>query len=168
MDFNEWLCKLRGNNLLCASYSEKVDVAKSKKQLMDIVLDANGSTYLCEMDSKGFPLPYEVILKSFSSYINGRYIAEYKNDKDNGYTSTIYCCYSESDRIDINTTLTTLLGCVSSVYINEWDFCRIYADKNCDLKIYCPPTSRCIIEYWKGAKIEVMGNYDKVELIENE
>lgn len=168
MDFNEWLCKVRDCGLLCETYADKVDEAKSKRQLMNVVLDSNGVSYLCEMDSKGLALPYEVILKSFSSYVNGRYVSEHKNDKGNGYTSCIYCCYSDSDTIEINTTLTTLLGCSANVYIKDNDFVKIYADKNCDLRIFCPSSSRCIIEYWRGARIEVMDNYDKVELIENE
>lgn len=168
MDFNEWLCKVKSRGLLCGAYSEKVDNAKSKKYIMDLALDANGASYLCEMDSKGYPLPYEVILKFFSSYVNGRYVSEHKNDKGNGYTSCIYCCYSESDSIEINTTLTTLLGCSANVYIKDNDFCKIYADKNCNLRIHCPITSRCIVEYWKGANIVVLDNCDKVELIENE
>lgn len=168
MEFKDWISEVRGNGLLCASYSEKVDNAKSKKQLLDVVLDSNGVSFLCEMDSHGLALPYETILKSFSSYVNGRYVSEHKNDKGNGYNSCIFCCYSDSDTIEINTTLTTLLGCSTDIYIKDNDFCKIYADKNCNLRIHCPITSRCIVEYWKGAKVEVLGNYDNVELIENE
>lgn len=167
MKFKEWLNKVIVSGNLCDEYATQASQSKSKTSLMDIVLDANGVSYLCEMDSKGFALPYETILSEFKSYINGRYVFTKKNDKGNGYTSTVYCCYSDSDSILITTTLTTLLGCNTDVVIKDNDFVRIYADKNCQLRINCPVTSRCIVEYWEGANVEVVDNNDKVELIEN-
>lgn len=166
-NFKEWLALLKENGLLCDVYCDKVDNAKSKLELVRCCLDANGANFLQEMQSAGFPLPYEVICSVFHSYINGRYIAEFKNERGSGYTSCVYCCYSESDSIEINTTLTTLLGCSANVYIKDNDFCKIYADKNCNLRIHCPITSRCIVEYWKGANIVVLENCNNVELIEN-
>lgn len=154
MDFNTWINKVIESGNLCVEYKEKVDDAKSKLQLMNLCLDSNGSSYLCEMQEKGYPLPYEVINKEFRSYINGRYNAEFKNDKENGYTSSIYCCYAE-DELLIDTTLTTMLGCNTDVYIRQNDFVKIYADKNCELHISCPDSSRCIVEYWDGARIFV-------------
>lgn len=154
MDFNTWINKVIESGNLCVEYKAKVDDAKSKLQLMHLCLDSNGSTYLCEMQEKGYPLPYEVINKEFRSYINGRYNAEFKNDKGNGYTSSIYCCYAE-DELLIDTTLTTMLGCNTDVYIRPNDFVKIYADKNCELHISCPDSSRCIVEYWNGAQIFV-------------
>lgn len=168
MTFNEWIQEIIGSGLLCGEYTSKVDDAKSKKRLMDIVLDANGVSWLCEMDAKGMPLPYETILREFKGYINARYIAEYKNEKGNGYSSALYCCFSDSSDINIETTLTTVLGCKADVWVGANDFVKIYADKNCQLMIHCPETSRCIVEYWKGAKVEVdepLGG--KVELIEH-
>lgn len=155
MKFNEWIQEIIGNGLLCGDYTTKVDDAKSKARLMDIVLDANGVSWLPEMDSKGMPLPYETILRDFKSYINGRYIGHFYNKSGKlGYTSTLYCCFDESD-IEINTTLTTILGCTCDVWIGKNDFVKIYADKNCKLMIHCHETSRCIVEYWDGAIIEV-------------
>lgn len=168
MEFYEWLntCIKTGN--LCDAYKDKALDAKSKLALMRLVLDSNGSSYLCEMQAKGYPLSYETINKLFRAYINGRYIAEYNNGKGNGYTSCIYCCFDQSD-IEIKTTLTTILGCTCDVWIGENDFVKIYADKNCNLMIHCPKTSRCIVEYWDGAKIinidERFGG--KVELIKH-
>ena len=154
MEFHEWLntCIKTGN--LCDAYKDKALDAKSKLALMRLALDANGCSYLCEMQAKGYPLSYEIINKSFRAYINGRYIAEYNNGKGNGYTSCIYCCFDESD-IEINTTLTTILGCTCDVWVGKNDFVKIYADKNCKLMIHCHETSRCIVEYWDGAIVEV-------------
>ena len=164
MDFNTWINKVIESGNLCGEYKDKVDDAKSKLQLMRIVLDANGVSYLCEMQAKGMPLSYETINKDFRSYINGRYKAEFKNEKGNGYTSSIYCCYAE-DEVLIDTTLTIMLGCNTDVYVRENDFVKIYADKNCELHISCPPSSKCIVEYWDGAKIVVQRGV--VELIKH-
>ena len=154
MDFKTWINKVIESGNLCGEYKDKVDDAKSKKQILDIVLDANGSSFLQEMQAKGMPLPYETINNEFRSYINGRYKAEFKNDKGNGYSSSLYCCYAE-DELLIDTTLTTMLGCNTDVYIRNNDFVKIYADKNCELHISCPESSRCIVEYWDGARIFV-------------
>ena len=133
---------------------------------MRLALDANGCSYLCEMQSKGYPLSYETICSKFRAYINGRYVAEFKNDKGNGYTSSIYCCFSDFADIHIETTITTILGCKCDVWVGKNDFVKVYADSNCELTIHCHETSRCIIEYWDGAKIEVDEHLGgKVELI---
>lgn len=166
MLFKDWINEVIESGNLCSHYTEKVQDAASKKRLMDLVLDANGVSYLQEMQAKGMGLAYETILTEFKSYINGRYIAEFKNEKENGYSSSIFCCYFESDTIEVTTTLVSLLGCKSKVKIANNDFVRIYADKNCELDIICPSSSRCIVEYWHGAKISVIDNSDKVELIE--
>ena len=169
MRYSEWIKSVIESGNLCGAYQDKTMNAKSKLDLVRICLDANGASYLCEMQAKGIPLPYETICKEFKSYINGRYVAEFKNEKGNGYTSCIYCCFSDSTDINIETTITTVLGCKSDIWVRENDFVRIYADSNCDLAIHCPKTSRCIVEYWDGAKIinidERFGG--KVELIKH-
>lgn len=169
MRFQEWINEIISSGLLCGAYTAKVDEAKSKARLMDLCLDANGASWLCEMDAKGMPLPYDTILNEFKPYLNGRYVGKFYNKSGKlGYTSSIYCCFSDYDSIDIQTTLTTFLGCKSEIWVSGNDFVRIYADKNCELVVYCPPTSRCIVEYWNGAKIidGLLGG--KVELIAHE
>lgn len=64
MRFSEWINKIIESGLLCEAYTDKVEEAKSKKRLMDIVLDSNGQSYLCEMQAKGMALPYETDRKS--------------------------------------------------------------------------------------------------------
>lgn len=155
METTKWLHRVIDAGLLCGNYKTMALEAKSKIALMDIVLDSNGASYLCEMQAKGFPLSYETILDEFKAYINGKYIAEYKNEKGNGYTSCVYCCYYESDEIHIHTTNTTILGCKAKIYVKPYDFVQIHADKNCELEIFCPETSRIKIDYWDGAIIEV-------------
>lgn len=165
MTFSDWLNKVIENGKLCDNYTSKAIDAKSKLSLIRLALDANGVSYLQEMQSSGFALPYEVITKEFKNYINGRYIAEYKNDKGSGYTSSIYCC-SMND-IEISTTLTVILGCCSDIWVKENDFVRLYVDKNCDLTIHCPKSSRCIIDYWEGSLITGCDYNDNIELIKH-
>lgn len=168
MEFHEWLNSVIKSGNLCDMYKDKALDAKSKLALVRLCLDSNGSSYLCEMQAKGYPLSYETICSKFRSYINARYIAEFKNEKGNGYTSCIYCCFSDSSDINIKTTLTTILGCKADVWVGANDFAKIYADKNCELMIHCHETSRCIVEYWKGAKVDVDEHLcGKVELIEH-
>jgi hypothetical protein len=167
MKSQDWLHSVINTGNMCGNYTNKVNNAMSKKQMIDICLDSNGIEFLQKMQAKGMPLPYETLNKEFGSYINGKYIAEYKNDKGKGYTSSMFCCYTDSDTICIETTLCAFLGCKSKVVINENDFVHIYADKNCDLIVFCPKSSKCIIDYWKGAKIEIADNYSNVLLTEN-
>lgn len=165
MNYKEWMSNIQSSGNLCSSYCDKVNGALSKKNIVDVVLDSNGVSFLMEMQSKGFELPYDVILGEFGNYINGKYVAEFKNEKGNGYKSCIYCCY-EYD-INVTTTLVSILGCNSDVYIRDNSVVRLYLDKNCKVRIHCPSSSLCMVEYWKGAEVEVIGNYDRVELIEN-
>lgn len=169
MRYSEWIKSVIESGNLCGAYQDKTMNAKSKLDLVRICLDANGASYLCEMQAKGIPLPYETICKEFKSYINGRYVAEFKNERDNGYDSCIYCCYSDSDSIEINTTLTTILGCKLKAHIREYDFVHLYIDKGCEIELHCPKTARCMIDYWDGAKIDVYNPQEsgKVELIKH-
>lgn len=166
MKIQEWLNTLLEKGLVCEQYAQKIECASSKAQLINLLLDANGASFLCEMDAKGFPLPYETILRDFNRFVNGNYIASYQNSKGNGYTSSFYCCYIEKDKLEINTTQTLLFCCTLDVFIKENDFVKLFLDKRCDVRVHCPKSARCIVHYWKGAKIEVMDNYHLVELIE--
>lgn len=153
MRFSEWINKIIESGLLCEAYTDKVEEAKSKKRLMNIVLDSNGQGWLPEMQAKGMALPYETIVTEFKSYINGRYKAEFSKGDRIFYTSCLYCCYDES--VDVDTTATVLLGCKCVVNIKDWDFVKLYVDTNCDITINCPKNARCLVESWGNAKISV-------------
>lgn len=162
----DWLNLLRENSLLCDDYSNKAKESKSKKQLVDLCFDANGSSFLPEMAAKGFELPYEFICNHFGSYINGRYIADYKNDNNHGYTSKMYCCYNEPE-ILVDTTVCTILGYKGTIVVEKNNYAKIYIDKNCDVKIRLQDYAKANVEYWKGAKVEVVNNCERVRLTEN-
>lgn len=156
MTFSEWIDKVISNGKLCEEYTAKVGDARSKKALMDIVLDANGCKFLCEMDENGIALPYETIKREFGAYINGRYVAEYTAKNGGHYNSSIYCCYEEGECL-VETTVATMLGCKTTIVMNDNDYVKIIADKNCDLTIKCQESTRCSVEYSDGAKISIIG-----------
>lgn len=159
--FEEWIKKITLADELCASYYDKVKKSVSNKQLVDIVTDANGVSYLPSMEQKGMPLPYEVITSRFGSFINGRYTAEHNSKNGHPYSSQIYCCYH--GKIDMSVTLLTLLGCTCSVYVAENHICQIYLDKNCDVNIACPSSSKAIVHYWGDKEPEYSGNVEFVK-----
>lgn len=166
MKTSEWLSNIIENGALCGNYTDKVNDAKSKLQLFRLCCDSNGANFLMEMQEKGMALPYETITKEFASYINGRYVAEYKNEKGNGYNSMLFCCFS-GEKINVDTTLCSVLGYNGRIVVVKNNFAKIYLDKNCDVQIQLQDGARCIVEYWKGAKVEVLNMHDKVQLIEN-
>ncbi len=163
MTFKEWINKVISSGHLCEEYTDKVNVARSKKALMDIVLDANGLIFLQEMDKEGIALPYDTILKEFGSYINARYIAEYEGKNGGRYNSCIYCCYDEDECL-VETTGVTMLGCHTNVRLKDNAYVFIYADKNCNLTIHVQDSSRCKVEYWGDAKINIVGCEKNVKL----
>lgn len=165
MRFYDWLNNIINAGLLCGNYQDKTLDAKSKLHLMDIVLDANGASYLCEMQANGFELPYETIHREFHNYINGKYKANFRNEKGHGYSSCIYCEYDGD--IDIDTTSTTLLGCRGRVILAPYSFVQLYLDKNCNIDIVCPETSRAKVDYWTGAVINIDGN-GRIDLNEHQ
>lgn len=153
MKLQDWIDSVLDQGLVCDRYSYDVRNAFSKANLLDVGLDANGFAFIMEMDKKGYPLPYETILLDLKSYINGRYIVR-KAGKS--YTTSVYCCYSES--IVASTTLTLFFGCTMDVYIKENDFVALYCDGNTKLRIHCPKTSKCDVEAWGNAEIVNINN----------
>ena len=158
--FEGWLYCIRESGNLCNEYCDKVDNSLSNKQLVDICLDANGVSFLPQMEAKGTPLPYEVITRRFGSFINGRYTAQHETSKGKYYTSSIYCCFQGN--INAETTLLTLLGCDCSVLVKDNHIIQIYCDKNTELDICCPTTSKAIVHYW-GKEPEYSGNVELVK-----
>lgn len=163
--FEDWIEEILNANKLCSEYKDKVDKAMSNKRLVDIVLDSNGVSYLCEMEEKGIPLPYEVITSRFSSYINGKYVAEHKTENGKEYTSSIYCCYSGD--INGDTTLMTVLGSNCNIYVNPNHIIQIYVDRNSKVFIDCPKGSKAIVRYY-GEKPTFKGNVELINKVLNE
>lgn len=158
MRFEDWLHTVIENGTICEKELNNLSTAYSKKQIMDIVLHPNGLHYICEIGELGYRLPYETILKDFSPYINGNYQKVNIGDNNVEYTTELYCCYSDSDTITIDSTMVSLLGCCSKVHIQENHCVSLFVDTNCDLEIYCPLSARCRVYTFGEAKIETFGN----------
>lgn len=163
--FEEWLNEVISSGNLCEEYIEKLNNAVSNKQIMDIMMDANGISYLPEMERAGIPLPYDIIHNRFGNYFNGNYIAEFRNDKGNGYNSKIYCEYKE-DEIIADITLLCVLGYTGTIKIEQNNFCEIYLDSKCDVKIKCPNTAKVIAHHWGSKCPEIISGTDRITLIQ--
>ena len=70
MKVHEWIKKMVDSGFTCDAYTGKLNSSVSKKDIIDVCLDANGITFLCDMQAKGLPLPYENILREYGVYIN--------------------------------------------------------------------------------------------------
>lgn len=158
MTVEEWLDGVKKSGLLCGKYEERIRNAKSRRQMMDIVLDANGISFLQEMMEKGHPIPYSVISEDFNAYINGRYV--YNGD---GYTGSVY--FEQKDEITVTTTIASLLCCECAVKIPERHICRIYCDRMCDIKVVCPNGSKVKVYLFGGAVAEDACAGGDVEII---
>lgn len=163
--FTDWLNELEERELLCEDYSSRIANAKSKKQLVDLGLDANGISYLCEMQQKGCALPYETILSEFKNFINGNYIFESEPSSDGvTYTCELYCCYHSDDHVDVRTTAVTFLGCVVRLILTPNSVSKIYLDTNSSVEIVCPPSAKSKVYLYGDAKARVVGCSKNVEL----
>lgn len=161
--FEEWLNGIIQAGELCSDYENKVNKAVSNKRLMDIVLDANGVSYLCEMSNKGFKLPYEVITGRFNNFINGKYVSSHSMKGKSGYTSEMFCQYK--GQINARTTLLVLLGCECDVIVPDNKIVMIYADENTAFDVKCGKNSKAIVEYWSS---DTKVNTDQIKYIRHE
>lgn len=160
--FEEWVKKIVDAEELCASYRKKVATALSNKQLVDIAMDSNGMSYLCEMGQRGLELPYKIIISRFSPFINGKYISDHKTKNGDSYTSAIYCCYNED--IIANTTLLTVLGVEANICVSNNNSCDIYVDKNSKVTVTCPIGSRAVVHYWCEKEPEYSGDVEFIRM----
>lgn len=159
----EWIQHIITEGKLCDQYTEKVQSAISKKALADIALDYNGASFLCEMDVAGYPLPYEVLIKEFAPFINGKYYSEHKSKSGVTYTTALWCRYDNYE-VEINTTVATLLDCQLDVIIPKNNYVTLFVDKNCKLRIYCMEGAICKVNYWSGAIIENPKNNKNIKI----
>lgn len=104
---------------LCEEYTDKWTSAKSKKQLIDIALDANGLPFVANAVAKGY-LTAEYICEAFAPFNNGKYV----RDKD-GYTSAMYCG-EETNEIFATETALLVIDFVGDIHIPENRICEIH------------------------------------------
>ena len=109
---------------LCKEYTDKWTAAKSKKQLMDVALDANGLSYVATAVSKGYGLTPEYICEAFEPFNNGKYICRH-----DGYTSALYCsCGGAGDlsAFDATTTAALVIGFIGTITIPKNRICELH------------------------------------------
>lgn len=116
-EFKEFIAKAKRLGL-CQEYTEKVDKAASKKQFMDICLDANGMNWLSHAIARWHGLSAEYISREFHAFNEGRYV----RNKD-GYTSAMYC--SPTTNPEITTTAAIVINHFGKVHINR-PICELY------------------------------------------
>ena len=133
---------------ICGEYSEKWADCVSKKQLMDLALDVNGTIYLCNAIANGWGLSPEFIEDKFAPFINGKY----DNDK-NGYTAQLYCGYN--GEITKQTTLLTLINCDARVCIPRNHICEINAVCNTKIRLYGGGKVK-LVAYGEEKEVEVV------------
>lgn len=104
---------------LCEIYKKKWDECESKKELIDMALDANGIEYLADFFSFGWGLSPEYILKEFHDYINGAY-----QRSSNGYTGELFVLNKKT--ISVRSTLNLLVECDCTVIVPASVVCKIY------------------------------------------
>lgn len=94
--------------------------AKSKKQLIDLCLSIRGIQYVSDAIACGWGISPEIIANEFSMFLNGKYT----RDKD-GYTSQMYCLPPEDKDININSTVTLIIGFNGTIRVNK-KICELY------------------------------------------
>lgn len=152
MTFKEWLNIVLDKGLICERYLPAVDTARSRKQFMDVVLDVNGMSFLCDMREKGYGLPYNVMCDEFRAYLNGRYI-HIKNALVRGYTVSMYCRVEAPSEITINTTLTGIFCCSCSIHVPANTHCQLIVDGSSVVNITVGDGGKCYVDLWRGGEV---------------
>jgi hypothetical protein len=102
---------------LCREYTAKWASCKTKRQLMDVALDANGLPWVAGSIADGWGLSQDYIEKEFFGFLNGRYVHD-----NNGYTSAIYV---NTAFVPVHTTAALVIGCHG----------EIHTDRLCELHV---------------------------------
>lgn len=134
---------------LCEDYTAMWSNDKSRKQLFELACDANSVDYMAKSLYEGWGLSPEYISDKFKSYVNGKYICEYENDKGHVYTSTMLCQFNE-DRFEVTTTLLCVLESKTSLVIKPNSLCKIYVAGDSAIDISIGANSRCYIYAYGG------------------
>lgn len=115
--FEQFLRKAKKMGL-CKEYTDKVDNAGSKAAFLQIALDANGMSWLCDSICRGWGLSAEYIAEEFKPFNNGAFVR-----RKDGYTSAMYC-NTEAEEIKITTTAVLIIGYKGTVIVNRP--CQLY------------------------------------------
>ena len=126
---------------LCDEYKAAWNSVKSRKDLVDLALDANGVEFMAKSVAEGWGLSKEYILDNFGDYVNEGYV----RDKG-GYTSKLYVDYGGD--IFAPATLNLLVGCNTSVLVPEGSVCKIYVCGKTYVRVNC--MGKCYVYVYGG------------------
>ena len=113
---------------LCGEYKSRWDSAKSKQDLMDIALDANGVEMLCDAAAFGWGMDIQYMKNAFSEYINGNW----KRKKD-GYTSCLYVLHDGV--IEQECTITAIISCNGEFHVPKGKACKLYVSGDSNINV---------------------------------
>ena len=123
MNLEEWIEDIYNKRFLCEEYYFLFKRAKSDKDIIDIVLDANGVFFLPKMARLGHPLPEDAIIPRFESYINGNYNPIYQSPMGGKFSSSIFCGFIGG--IERLTTQMCILYSNCNIELTQWDYLKI-------------------------------------------
>lgn len=142
---------------LCGEYKRLWDGAASKRELMDIALDPNGISFLCDGFEFGWGLRKEYLLDEFGGYVNGRYVSRHKNGSGE-YTSEMYVLM-EGIEISARSSLLLIAGCKCDVLIGASGYSEIHVCSGSDVTLHCE--GHCVVNiYGDSSKVSVKGKGD--------
>lgn len=134
---------------LCKDYTSRWSDDKSKRQLFELACDVNAIEYMAKSHSEGWGLSTDYIYEKFLSYINGKYICQYWNEKGHGYSSALLCKYPDR-YYNMTQTLLCVLDSDLEIGIRPYHFCKIYISGNSHIHISLGEESKCIIYVYGG------------------
>ena len=129
---------------LCDEYKAAWNGVGSKKDLVDMALDANGVAFMAKSVAEGWGLSRDYILENFGDYVNEGYVRD-----RGGYTSKLYVDYGGD--IFQPATLNLLIGCNTSVLVPESSVCKIYVCGMSDVRISC--VGKCYVYVYGGYNV---------------
>ena len=114
---------------------------------MDIVMDANGLEWMASTKKDLGELDLrDKLLVHCPQFINGRYIAEYKNDSGNGYTTMLYVGRHDKEfHIEAQSTILCLLRVHGDVTIPRNAFVNLYVDNDSGINLKLEKDAKCIV-----------------------
>lgn len=131
---------------ICEKYLSLWDNCVSKREMFDLACRIEPSYYLVKSISEGWGVSPEYIKEHFSHFINGRYVAELKNEKGGEYTSQLWCCEKQGSAILFNTSLYTILDCNIDIFIKDNSVCRVIADKDSVIRLHLGNDCAVLVE----------------------
>ena len=139
---------------VCDHYLSSLREASNLKGVMDILMDVNGLDWLSShsvIDGIDFRNELHDLCPKF---INGRYIAEYKNKSGNGYTSSLFVgprkhgeWKDEDDhmQIEAKSTILCLLRVHGQVFVPKNAFVQIFVDNDSDVMVRLDKDAKCVV-----------------------